>query len=74
MHNLSNKDKVENNTAFDLIYVGFTIQCLLKREMILRCPGEPKHTWNMLKISKDKPHAITKREGTDAMESISIIA
>lgn len=43
MHNLSNKDTVENNIVFDLTYMEFTIQCLLKKEMILRCPREQKH-------------------------------
>lgn len=32
MHNLSNKDTIENNPASDLIYVGFTIQVFIKKE------------------------------------------
>lgn len=73
-YNLPNEDAVENNTVFDLTYIGFTTQCLCKKKkMISRCHEEQKYTWNILTISKEITYATTKTKHTDVVMCVSVI-
>lgn len=71
--NLPNKDPVENSTTFDLVYMGFTIQCLHKKKLISRCHGEK----NIPEICSKYPNIKLKQHEEETYrckECISIIA